>query len=35
MTAITPDEVFRRALASFRARADHSPHSDQRCTAPG
>ncbi len=35
MTAITPDEVFRRALASLRSRSDHAPRSDQSCATPG
>ena len=35
MTAITPDEVFRRALSSLRSRPDHAPHSQQPCAAPG
>lgn len=35
MTAITPDEVFRRALASLPSRRDQAPHSDQPCAAQG
>ena len=35
MTAITPDDVFRRALTFLPARPDHAPHSDQPCAAQG
>jgi len=35
MTAITPDEVFRRALTSLPSRQDHAPQSDRPCAAQG
>ncbi len=35
MTAITPDEVFRRALASLPSVRDHAAHSDHPCAAQG
>jgi heptosyltransferase-2 len=35
MTAITPDEVFRRALASLPPRPEHVPHNDQPCAPQG